>query len=134
MAEETAAAGASSSRQEFERDVLERAAADPAFRAELLANSRAAILKIYGVELPPSIELKVLEETPTTFYLVLPAQTDELTDEQLAAVAGGAGVAGIFPKVETGGTFDKFNVGSMLKGEMPGASLATALPGFPKHE
>jgi hypothetical protein len=95
MAAETAAAGASSSRQEFERDVLARAAADPAFRAELLADPRATIRKVYGVELPPSIELNVLEETPTTFYLVLPVRADQLTDEQLAAVAGGAAVAGL---------------------------------------
>ena len=106
MMEKTPATAAPS-RQDFERDVITRAGADPAFRAELLADPRAAIKKAYGVELPPSLELRVVEETPSVFYLVLPLQSEELTDEQLAAVAGGAGIASPFPKMVIGGIFDK---------------------------
>jgi hypothetical protein len=131
MAEETAAAGASSSRQEFERDIIARAGADAAFRAELLADPRAAIKKAYGVDLPPSLELRVVQETPSVFYLVLPLHGEELTDEQLAAVAGGAGVAGLFPKVEFGSVFDKDHKATM-KWDLGGGSVAAALPGFPK--
>jgi len=132
MAEETAAVGASSSRQEFERDIIARARGDAAFRAELLADPRAAIKKTYGVELPPSIELRVVEETPSVFYLVLPLQGEELTDEQLAAVAGGTGLATVFPKFSVGGGFDKDLQGFTPRYELPGSTAAAGLAGFPK--
>jgi len=86
--------GQSVSRQTFEKDVVFRACADPAFRHQLLADPRAAIQAAYGLELPPDIEIHVLEETPSRFYLVLPAVSEELTDEQLAGVAGGTGMQG----------------------------------------
>ncbi len=35
------------------------------------------------------VDIHVLEETPSKFYLVLPVEKVELTDEQLDAVAGG---------------------------------------------
>jgi hypothetical protein len=119
MTENTPQADPLSSRREFEADVVVRAKADAAFRAELLADSRAAIRKVYGVELPPSIELRVVEETPTTFYLVLPLQTDELTDEQLGAVAGGAGSAVAFDQ----------HLAS-VEGKMFSPSGAAAFPGI----
>ena len=119
------------SRQDFEREVIARAGSDPAFRAGLLADPRAAIKMAYGVDLPPSLELRVVEETPTVFYLVLPLHSEELTDEQLAAVAGGAGIASVFPKLDIGGIFDKDLKGA-LKYELPGATAAAGLPGFPK--
>jgi hypothetical protein len=89
MTEKTAQDTQSLSRQDFEKDVILRAAAEPAFRQKLLADPKAALQATYGVELPPDLEISVLEETPSKFYLVLPAQTRGLTDEELAAVAGG---------------------------------------------
>lgn len=80
------------SREAFEQDVRIKAASDPGFRSRLLADPRGAIKEAYGVDLPDAIELRVVEETPTTFYLVLPGKTDELTDEQLAQAAGGLAV------------------------------------------
>lgn len=131
MAEETAAVGASSSRQEFERDVIARARADAAFRAELLADPRAAIKKAYGVHLPPAIDLRVVEETPSVFYLVLPLQGEELTDEQLAAVAGGTGFATFIPKFDIGGIFDK-DLQANLKHAVSEPTVAAGLPEFRK--
>ncbi len=131
MMEKTPATAAPS-RQDFERDVIARAGADPAFRAELLADPRAAIKKAYGVDLPPSLELRVVEETPSVFYLVLPLQSEELTDEQLAAVAGGAGIASLFPKMVIWRHLRQGPSGMHLKYELPGATAAAGLPGFPK--
>jgi len=79
------------SRQDFERDIVLRARTDPDFRAALVADPRTALLEVYGVEILPDVDLQVLQETPSQLYMVLPLQTDELTDEELAAVAGGAG-------------------------------------------
>jgi hypothetical protein len=47
--------------------------------------------------LPENIPVKVLEETPTTLYLVLPSRSaapqGELSDADLEAVAAGTGCA-----------------------------------------
>jgi hypothetical protein len=79
------------SRQDFEREVALRARADPAFKAALLADARTTLQQVYGVEMLPDVDLQVLEETPTKLYLVLPFESEELTDEELAGVAGGFG-------------------------------------------
>ncbi len=78
-----------SSREEFEKEVLRRARADAGFRAQLLVDPKAALKTAFGVELPPDIEIRVLEETPTRFFIVLPVEKTELSDEDLAQVAGG---------------------------------------------
>ena len=70
--------------------LLEKASQDAAFRQKLLAAPKAAIEQAWGVTLPLGIEIQVMEETPNRICLVLPMQeTGELTDEQLATVAGG---------------------------------------------
>ncbi len=82
------------SRQEFEREVVLRAVNDREFRRAVIADPRAALRQAFGVEVPPDVELRVLEETPTSLYLVLPPAADELSEEELARVAGGAGSFG----------------------------------------
>jgi len=63
---------------------------DPAFKAELIANPGAA-LKAEGIDVPAGMAVTVVENTDKQFHLVLPpVPTDELSDEALGAVAGGA--------------------------------------------
>lgn len=77
-------------RNEINALLVAKAQADPAFRQSLLKNSKAAIEKEFGVALPADSELKVVEETATTSYLVLPATLgDELSEAELETVAGG---------------------------------------------
>jgi len=45
---------------------------DPAFRAALLRNPRAAMKEAFGWEPPADIDLHAFEESPTSFYVVLP--------------------------------------------------------------
>ncbi|RPJ59973.1 MAG: NHLP leader peptide family natural product precursor [Acidobacteria bacterium] len=83
-----------SSRFDAEREIAKKATSDPGFRAALLANPKKAVAEAFGVNLPESFELKILEETPSRAYVVLPAQESEtqertLTDAELEAVAGG---------------------------------------------
>jgi hypothetical protein len=88
------------SRQEFEKDVILRARKDPAFKQQLLVDPKEAIRAAYGVDTPQEVELQVLQEAPSKFYLVLPFEAEGLTDEQLVAVAGGVGsTAQITPDV-----------------------------------
>lgn len=79
------------SRAEFEKLVLAHARDDGAFRASLLADPKGTLKKAFEVELPDAVEFTVVEETPSRFYLVLPVESAELSDEELGAVAGGVG-------------------------------------------
>jgi hypothetical protein len=81
-------------RREFELQLIEKAWKDDAFRQALLTDSQGAVERELGAKLPAGIQVKVLAETPDTFYLVLPANPDrapagELTNQQLEPVAGG---------------------------------------------
>jgi hypothetical protein len=93
MTEQKSQGGQAQSRQEFEREVLRRAGADAAFKRQLLADPKAALKAAYGIEISPEIDVQVLEETPSRFYIVLPVPSAELSDQDLAAVAGGANIA-----------------------------------------
>jgi|SwirhirootsSR3_FD_contig_31_2827490_length_505_multi_2_in_0_out_0_1 hypothetical protein len=78
-------------RRAAEAHLVGKATKDPAFRQELIQNPRRVISKELGVELPGDFDIKVLEETSKSLYLVLPVATekDELSDQMLEAVAAG---------------------------------------------
>jgi hypothetical protein len=79
-------------RRDAEALLLERALREPAFRSTLIANPRGAIEQALGVKLPPEVRVTVLQETDRDLYLTLPPEpARELTDSELAAVAGGYG-------------------------------------------
>ena len=88
------------SRAEFEKIVATKAQADAAFRARLVADPKAALKQDFGVELPEEIEFHVFQETPSRFCLVLPPVSRELTDEELAQVAGGLAASELQLKFE----------------------------------
>ena len=78
-------------REEKLAPLIAKAWTDEAYRKELITNPKGVLQKEFGVELPDSLTIEVLEESPTKLYIVIPSKpTDELTDEQLEAVAGGA--------------------------------------------
>jgi hypothetical protein len=68
---------------------------DDAFRQKLLAEPAAALEEELGTRLPDGVEVRTLEETAKTIYLVLPpggsgdVQANELSDLELETVAGG---------------------------------------------
>jgi hypothetical protein len=72
--------------------VIARAMKDPTFRQELLNNPRAVLAREYNVHFPEHVTIRVLEEPPHTFTLVLPTREEamqELTDADLEAAIGG---------------------------------------------
>jgi hypothetical protein len=80
------------SRQDTEARIITHALEDEAFRQELLNNPKAAIEKELGQKLPEDFQISVLQESDKMTYLVLPfspAANQELSEEQLEAVAGG---------------------------------------------
>lgn len=85
--------------------VIVRAIEDDAFKQELVSQPNAVIERELGITLPEGAEIRVLEQEDNIRYLILPMQPDsldgdELSEEQLEAVAGGFS----FPKIRCGGT------------------------------
>ncbi len=87
-------------RKEFEQKLAEQAAADPAFKARLIADPAAVLSEELakvtpGGAIPAGLTITVLEETPAQIYIVLPATAaaGALSDAQLQSVAGGQGEA-----------------------------------------
>lgn len=77
-------------RAELDALIRERIAADPGFRDALLADPRAAVSEITGVDLPDVVKVTVHEESLTDVHLVLPPGTDGvIADDDLELVAGG---------------------------------------------
>ncbi len=80
-------------RHEMEAKIISRAWEDEEFRNLLRADPRRAVEQVLGRPAPDGVEIRVVEETPATICLVLPATPDaarELSQEDLKDVAGGA--------------------------------------------
>lgn len=56
--------------------IIKKAWEDEQFKQELLADPKAAILKAFQVEIPASVNLKVVEEETASYYLVLPPKPE----------------------------------------------------------
>lgn len=80
--------------------VIDRAANDPHFKAQLISSPAEAIFEELGLAVPSSVELVVLENSPTVMNIVL--ESVELDDLTLAHVAGGKGTIGS-PAASSGG-------------------------------
>ena len=120
--------------------VVSRATHDPAFRAALVSNPRAAIEALFEIALPAHIKLQTVEQPSDTYMIVLPVApavgTDgELSDGDLEAVAGGAkaGADEFFGDVtdrlrQTGSSLAGQGVGAVL-GQMDMSSFERAIVG-----
>ncbi|PTX99691.1 NHLP leader peptide family natural product precursor [Verrucomicrobia bacterium LW23] len=86
-------------RKEIEAEIVELAASNPEFREAFIANPRAVIERQFGLRIPASVSLNVVQESPTSLCMVLPAASTEgkLSDKELEAVAGGSDKLSDFP-------------------------------------
>ena len=97
--EDNMASSPITSRKEAEARLVERARRDEQFRSLLLSDPRAATRQELGINLPASVRLHVMQESPSDLYLVLPLKPgefkgvlagDELSETELEYVSGGA--------------------------------------------
>lgn len=74
------------------QNIQRLAVTDEEFREQLLKDPNAAISKIAGEELPSDYKIKVIENDPkyAATFVLPPMVSDELNDEDLDKVAGGA--------------------------------------------
>jgi hypothetical protein len=81
----------SSEQQSLRSRLIEKAWADPSFKRSLVSQPITTIERFLGITLPNSIQVKVLEESHNTLYLVIPQSStpEELSDLDLEMVAGG---------------------------------------------
>jgi hypothetical protein len=81
-------------REQLLQRVTERGATDPEFRAQLLADPKAAIHETFGVRVPHGFRIRFIEKgSDVDALVVLPdlPTTGELSEDLLDAVAGGVG-------------------------------------------
>lgn len=75
-------------REQMLEAIRERVTQDPQFRAQLMAEPRAALSEMIGMQIPDSVTIAVYEESPTDIHLVIPA-VSSLNEADLELVAGG---------------------------------------------
>jgi hypothetical protein len=85
------------SRAEIERTLVQRSMEDESFRQRLLDDPKAAVEQELATQLPEGVEVRVVQESQQTIYLVLPSASplgegEGLSDQELDAVAGGGSV------------------------------------------
>ena len=71
-------------------DLVNKAWTDDAFRAELTANPRK-VLSAYGAQIPPGVDVEVVEDESDKWHFVLPAAPEEgeISDSDLMGANGG---------------------------------------------
>lgn len=69
-----------STEQSLKIQIIQKAWEDAAFKAQLLANPKAAINEAFGVEIPDTFEVVAVEETSNKFYLVIPVNPSSLNE------------------------------------------------------
>ncbi|MGF1470896.1 MAG: NHLP leader peptide family RiPP precursor [Rubrobacteraceae bacterium] len=75
--------------------LIQRSVEDEDLRQRLLDDPRTTIEEEVGGRLPEELEIRAVEETPATVYLVLPpklegaSEASKLSNQELESVAGG---------------------------------------------
>ena len=71
-------------------DLVNKAWTDEAFRAELTANPRE-VLSAYGAQIPPGVDVEIIEDSGSKWHFVLPAAPEEgeISDSDLMDANGG---------------------------------------------
>jgi hypothetical protein len=75
-------------RPEIERRIIDLAQSDAEFRARLIADPRAALAEVLGVEIPAFIEVRVVEERPDLLCIVLPVDLAGMGRDAVWAMTG----------------------------------------------
>lgn len=76
-------------RKDLETQLIARSFEDERFKQELLTNPKVVVEKEIGTALPEGLEIKVIEETETTLYMVIPKNPYEgLAESELKTDLG----------------------------------------------
>lgn len=78
-------------REGIEAQIRERAQRDAEYRARLLADARGTLAADHEIDVPDTLAIRVVEESPDEVVIVVPplrAAVDELDDSELEAGVG----------------------------------------------
>lgn len=78
--------------EEMQRSLIAKAGEDFGFRAQLVADPKAAVKQEFGIDVPDFVNLQVHESSWDDLHLVLPPSPDawmELDEERLEAISAG---------------------------------------------
>ncbi len=93
-------------RRDIEAQIIAKAWKDEAYKQKLLSNPKAVLEQEFNIQFPAEIKVEVKEENRTSLYFILPIRPEiagqEISDKQLAAIAGGASGALITDIVKDG--------------------------------
>jgi hypothetical protein len=88
-------------RQNFYREILARSLKDKIFREKLINSPRKTLKEEFDINIPEGINIKVLEDSPSEHYIVLPHMTPPFKiDEKELYIA--AGMCEFFSSCNTG--------------------------------
>jgi hypothetical protein len=80
-------------RAEMERRLIQRSIEDDSFGQRPLDDPKATVEQELATQLPESVEVRAVQESADTMYLVLPSASPlgqgEISDQDLEQVAGG---------------------------------------------
>lgn len=79
--------------QQAAADLFTRALTDADFKARLMADA-ASVMRAEGVDVPEGVEVKIVENSSSTVYFVLP--DPQTVEDALLASASGGGLAKFF--------------------------------------
>jgi hypothetical protein len=90
----TESSGGGGQRAEWERRLINRSLEEEDFRQRLLDDPKGTLEQELGDRLPEGVEVRAVEESAETIYLVLPSASPlgeggEISERELEAVAGG---------------------------------------------
>ncbi len=66
--------------QTLQEQIIQKAWEDAEFKKKLIADPKAAVKDAFGIDVPDTIEVEVLEESANKYYLVLPQSPQEVTN------------------------------------------------------
>ncbi|MFD1955597.1 NHLP leader peptide family RiPP precursor [Paenibacillus thailandensis] len=67
--------------EEVRNQIIQKAWEDEQFKARLLEDPRSTIEEMFGYSLPWDIEITVVEETNKHYYIVIPPNPADTTEE-----------------------------------------------------
>ncbi len=69
--------------------IAEKAEADPEYKKRLETNPREVLAEELGADLPEKLKVHFLQQSPDELHIVIPANSSDLTDDELEMVSGG---------------------------------------------
>ncbi|OME68763.1 NHLP leader peptide family natural product precursor [Paenibacillus sp. FSL A5-0031] len=75
-----------SKEQSLRDQIIQKAWEDPEFKKQLIANPKEAVKEAFGIEIPDTIEVEVVEESENKVSLVIPQNPKDVKSEEQVAV------------------------------------------------